>query len=297
MPSLPIAELSEVDGDVFDLSFVRPKNHYVLDSAVMGVECGEGGDGGSSCTCPADLGDAARPVEVPLLAEHFPSAVVADGLLRDEEVAVIDQLLRTSLPSFVPVPRTGVSAEVGNTNCPTKAVICTPPAFNEHLFRRLAPLLPPNARGINARWRLYHYPTGARLSVHKDRGEYPSTSVAMRGDETEPHVVFDDGRFGEGAHSCMSLLIYLSGDGTVESGGETIFYHPRTPEAAELNLESNGDDDVLAEHFEAVPVASAAGRAVAFYHGEHDDSPWHEGALVRSGTKLIVRTDIIFAER
>ena len=41
-------------------------------------------------------------------------------------------------------------------------------------------------------------------------------------------------------------------------------------------------------------VAVPRGSVLCFFHGEHALSPLHEGALVRSGVKRVVRTDVLY---
>ena len=92
-------------------------------------------------------------------------------------------------------------------------------------------------------------------------------------------------------HGCVTgytLLIYLNGrgdskgrgpasragaEGPALAGGETVFYDER---GAVLRS-----------------VAPAAGMALLHLHG--DECYEHEGAVVRAGTKYVLRSDVVFA--
>jgi hypothetical protein len=82
-----------------------------------------------------------------------------------------------------------------------------------------------------------------------------------------PHV--DERVFARGFTSGYTALYYLSG---ACEGGRTIFYDER------------GD--------ERCSVTPKAGRALYFRHGV--DMPEHEGEEVRSGTKYVLRSDVLF---
>mmetsp|Transcript_26411 Transcript_26411/g.67894 ORF Transcript_26411/g.67894 Transcript_26411/m.67894 type:complete len:89 (-) Transcript_26411:179-445(-) len=43
-----------------------------------------------------------------------------------------------------------------------------------------------------------------------------------------------------------------------------------------------------------VPVAATQGAALCFFHGRHPQSHLHEGSLITSGTKYIIRTDVLY---
>merc|ERR1712176_274129 len=73
--------------------------------------------------------------------------------------------------------------------------------------------------------------------------------------------------------SQMTFLILLS-DGY--EGGETRFF---------------------ADHFdsEGVAVRTPLGGVLCFPHGYHPDSPLHEGMLVNSGSKYMIRTEVLYS--
>jgi hypothetical protein len=73
----------------------------------------------------------------------------------------------------------------------------------------------------------------------------------------------------DGLRTEYTLLVYLSGD---MAGGETVFYDKREREIARI-----------------VP---AEGAALLFRHG--DECLMHEAMPVRSGTKHVLRTDVIY---
>ena len=105
----------------------------------------------------------------------------------------------------------------------------------------------------------------------------------------------------------MSLLIYLN-DGF--GGGETTFF-----EVEGEGGEEEGEGRVGGDVVRKFPVVPVKGNGVVFWHGDHPDSPFHEGfwiffvflifcfcffniffvgSVVTEGVKYIIRTDILF---
>lgn len=122
------------------------------------------------------------------------------------------------------------------------------------------------AVGLNPNLRVYRYSEGQRFGKHVD-GSHPLPDGIVTG---------------------YTLLIYLNGradskgkgaasrSGAEEpalAGGETVFYDER---GAVLRS-----------------VAPAAGMALLHLHG--DECYEHEGAMVRAGTKYVLRSDVVFA--
>lgn len=121
--------------------------------------------------------------------------------------------------------------------------------------------------GLNQRWRLYKYASGDVFRMHTD-GAWPGSGLDGQG-----RLVRD--AFGD-RWSQMTFLIYLDGD---YDGGETTFFVADRPGGGTGEL---------------VSVAVPRGSVLCFFHGEHALSPLHEGALVRSGVKRVVRTDVLY---
>ena len=124
------------------------------------------------------------------------------------------------------------------------------------------------ALGLNARFRFYRYREGDYFRPHTD-GAWPGSRVA-------------DGRLVHDAYgdriSQMSMLLFLS-DGY--TGGRTLFYLREGGRTA-------GGEAIVAS------VATPKGAAVCFPHGFHPLHCLHAGEPVGSGTKYIIRTDVLF---
>ena len=129
-----------------------------------------------------------------------------------------------------------------------------------------------HVRGINARFRFYRYRPGDYFKPHSD-GAWPSSQVV-------------DGKLVADAHpgllSQYSYLIFLS-DGY--EGGRTEFLVSR----ADPGKPAARRDDV-----ETVPVQTPRGAVLCFPHGHHPLHCIHAGEPIRSGTKYIIRTDILY---
>ena len=65
-----------------------------------------------------------------------------------------------------------------------------------------------------------------------------------------------------------------------DEGGETTFFVPSPNDPSTGGL---------------VSVAVPKGSVLCFYHGEHEHSLLHEGSLVTSGLKRIVRSDVLYS--
>ena len=123
------------------------------------------------------------------------------------------------------------------------------------------------ALGLNARFRFYRYREGDYFRPHTD-GAWPGSRVV------DGHLVHD--AYGDRI-SQMSMLLFLS-DGY--TGGRTLFYV------------GEGGGGAAAK---AVSVATPKGAALCFPHGFHPLHCLHAGEPIGSGTKYIIRTDVLFA--
>ena len=122
------------------------------------------------------------------------------------------------------------------------------------------------ALGLNARFRFYRYQPGDFFKPHTD-GAWPGSGVR-------------DGRLIHDAYgdrmSWMTCLLFLNQG---YAGGRTLFYPRCTVDA--------GDPT-------AVAVATPEGAALCFPHGAHPQHCLHAGEVIESGTKYIIRTDILY---
>src|SRR5262249_43689048 len=131
------------------------------------------------------------------------------------------------------------------------------PELARALFDRVRQVLPPTRRDAAGReWSL------ARLNERFRMCRY-ANGQAFR--------VHRDGAYASpgGARSWMTLQIYLN-DASAFTGGATRFYATR--DGAEIGA-----------------VRPEAGTAVVF---DHDF--WHDGETVPTGTKYVLRTDVIY---
>ena len=124
------------------------------------------------------------------------------------------------------------------------------------------------ACGLNPIFRCYKYAPGDCFRLHYDRSS-----------------------LGAAGLSCLSLLIYLS-PSQPERGGATTFLTPAPTRAG---------------GWTAVSAKPEQGGALFFFHGEHPQSPLHEGGLVNllvnpaagegpTPCKLVLRTDVMYTQ-
>ena len=129
-----------------------------------------------------------------------------------------------------------------------------------------------NALGINSRFRFYRYGPGDFFAPHTD-GSWPGSRVI-------------DGELVDNAYndrwSQLSFLLFLSGD---YEGGATQFYvspdNSHTP--------ARRPDDAV-----VIDVRTPVGGALCFPHGVHPLHCMHASQEITSGTKYIIRSDILF---
>ncbi|KAJ8602273.1 hypothetical protein CTAYLR_003672 [Chrysophaeum taylorii] len=178
-----------------------------------------------------------------------------------------------------PEPRTNLKTGVSERS---KTVVwLADAALNEGLFERCRSHLPQtyddcrDARGravgraelcgLNARWRLYRYDAGGTYRPHVD-GAWPASALDSAG-----NYVYD--AFGDRL-SKLTAVVYLNDD---FSGGTTAFY-------------SAADDNTL----RVFGVTPRAGSVLFFPHGDAAGSLIHEGSNVASGSKYIIRTEVLY---
>ena len=140
----------------------------------------------------------------------------------------------------------------------------------EILWRRAAPLIRSTddfdgkpAVGLNARLRFYRYGPGDYFGPHTD-GSWPGSRVV---DGKLLDNAFDD------RWSQLTFLLYLSDD--FEGGATRFHVNPLNPE-------------------ETVDLRTPLGGALCFPHGMHPLHCVHASEPIRSGTKYIIRSDVLF---
>lgn len=146
------------------------------------------------------------------------------------------------------------------------------------LFARVKDLLPQEIDGdrlvgLNRRWRLYRYLAGNAYRKHLD-GAWPASGVRVSSDGRKQYL-YD--AYGGSTRSRYTFIVYLSDD---FEGGATTFFVPQV-----------GVEGTL----QARPVQPRRGFATVFPHGETAVPLLHEGSPVISGTKYLLRTDVVYA--
>lgn len=151
---------------------------------------------------------------------------------------------------------------------------------NDIIWQRCQSLLHDNhefnagkhALGINSRFRFYRYGPGDFFAPHTD-GSWPGSRVI-------------DGELVDNAYkdrwSQLSLLLFLSED---YEGGATQFYV--SPDNSHTPARRPGDAVVI-------DVRTPVGGALCFPHGVHPLHCMHASQEITSGTKYIIRSDILF---
>jgi len=126
--------------------------------------------------------------------------------------------------------------------------------------------------GLNARFRFYRYRKGDYFKPHTD-GAWPGSKIV-------------DGQLITNAYpdrwSQLSFLLFLSDD---YEGGSTQFL-VNNPVAAQPAQQQNQDT--------RVNVRTAMGGALCFPHGMHPLHCLHSSEEILSGTKYIIRSDVLF---
>ena len=129
-----------------------------------------------------------------------------------------------------------------------------------------------SAKGINARFRFYRYKTGDYFKPHTDGG-WPGSRVI------DGELIADA---YPGLYSQYTCLIFLN-DGY--EGGHTQFFVSKS----DSEKPAKATDDV-----NIVSVKTPKGGVLCFPHGMHPLHCLHSGESITSGTKYIIRTDILF---
>eukprot|EP00873_Tetraselmis_striata_P046548 jgi/Tetstr1/466812/TSEL_011282.t1 len=211
-----------------------------------------------------DVAGACERVDIP----QVPGAFLLQNLVTPSECAALIRL--SEAMGYTEDAPVSLGRDVRhNENC----VWIADDSLTGPIFERCKHLLPQEVNsgavaGLNARWRLYKYGPEDIFRAHTD-GAWPGSGI------TETGVLKSD-IFGD-RWSQLTFVIYLNDD---FEGGETSFF-----------LKKKGSDR---RSIDLVPVAATQGAALCFFHGRHPQSHLHEGSLITSGTKYIIRTDVLY---
>jgi hypothetical protein len=194
------------------------------------------------------------------------SCCIADVLSPDEATSII-QVGETV--GFTPdVPLTGKKSILAH-----HFVWMADAAWTENVFARCRPHLPEEIHGakiigLNRRLRCYRYVKGSVYRPHVD-GAWPMSGI----DETTGEYVYDMAK-GK-VSSKLTFLVYLN-EGF--EGGCTTYFTPAMEEG----------------HLRVTPVAPRVGSVMVFPHADTAGCLVHEGSGVESGTKYIIRTEVLY---
>ena len=128
------------------------------------------------------------------------------------------------------------------------------------------------AKGLNARYRFYRYSTGDFFQPHTD-GAWPGSEVIDQRLVVDAHP---------GLYSQYTYLLFLN-DGY--QGGHTQFFVSKSNPGEPAKAESDVN---------LVNVRTPKGAALCFPHGMHPLHCLHASEEIFSGTKYVIRTDVLF---
>ena len=195
-----LLDLSDADGDVFDLSFVFDQNWWVEPGCLPSLTDAPPGPVSRTDCCAGIL-------------QH--SFELQNVLSRAECNAIV------SLSDAIGFQRPKCGGGIGSKEAsppPDRLVWVTKPDWCERVYKRMEACLPARIAGrkpvgINPRWRLYRYDPGFALDRHQDR------SFKASGIDEAGELRYDVLR--DGSESLLTLLIYLN-EGM--EGGGTMLY-------------------------------------------------------------------------
>jgi len=151
---------------------------------------------------------------------------------------------------------------------------------NEIIWKRCQPLMRDGedvfagrqALGLNSRFRFYRYTEGDYFAPHTD-GSWPGSRVI-------------DGELVNNAYSDrwsqLSFLLFLSDDYV---GGSTQFY---------IRRENSSQPAKISREVPVINIRTPIGGALCFPHGTHPLHCLHSSEEITSGTKYIIRSDVLF---
>ncbi len=195
-----LLELSDADGDVFDLSFVFDKNWWVEPGCLPSLT-------------DAPPGPVLRRDCCAGILQH--SFELHNVLSRPECDAIM------TLSDAIGFQRPTCGGGIGSKEAsppPDRFVWVTDQGWCNRVYKRMEACLPTHITGrkpvgINPRWRLYRYEPGFALERHQDR------SFKASGTDETGKLRYDLLR--DGSESLLTLLIYLN-EG-MEGGGTMLF--------------------------------------------------------------------------
>ncbi len=126
--------------------------------------------------------------------------------------------------------------------------------------------------GLNGRWRFYKYQSGDFFSTHTD-GSWPGSRII--GGELIANAYND-------RWSMYTFIIFLTDD--YEGGHTQFIVNSKNPQIPVQGL-ANSD---------TVNVKTSAGSVLCFPHGTHPLHCLHGSEMVGTGTKYIIRSDVLF---
>lgn len=148
--------------------------------------------------------------------------------------------------------------------------------------------------GLNDHFRIYRYIPGHYFGQHYDESvkasviplETPNTNISSSHDQTtKPLSNFKEGK------TVWTMLVYLTGEPQGEvTGGETLFY-PNEEDADFMERAAKNKQTVDVPNT-AVKIKLDKGTALLHKHG--DDCLLHESAIIKSGVKWVLRTDLVY---
>lgn len=213
--------------------------------------------------------DSARPAVTRRAVADAPGAFILQDVLSGNECDRLIKMVETM--GFTEDAPVSLGRHIRkNENC----VWLADDTLNDGIFERCRAMLPQEVEegqvcGLNARWRLYKYNPSDIFRPHTD-GSWPGSGV----DSSGRQIIRD--RYGD-RWSQLTFVVFLNDE---FDGGSTRFFYPIDPEGSQEHRVAEGQ--------------TPRGGVLCFFHGEHPQSPLHEGALVESGTKYIIRTDVLY---
>ena len=271
-------------------------------------------------TFPSISSAGAQPVVGPDGEPLF--ALVLDNLIGDDAMAHVLREAEGAGFEEAMMNTGDVSQEKGQLDTgsrQSRRAIFTSTSLAEELWTVLEPHMPPaevvpgprwrgwRAVGVNPRLRVLQYSETDRFEVHMDgsysnRSQPPQAKARTEANKDDKDYDNDDNdddneeEEEELQKSFLTLQVYLNdGGGRDFTGGGTRFITPvgggqkkrKSPEAAP---EPEQFDATTA--FDTCDVVPRRGRVLMFQH-----NIWHEGERITRGSKLVLRSEIMFAQR
>ncbi len=209
--------------------------------------------------------DAPDATLQPLVLGDKIAFIIEDVVTRNEAARLIE--LTESLGYRDAAP--GIQTPPGMRRNKTVHWIAPADAMAE-IYRRIAPLLPatidgqPLAGALSHRMNMYRYDTGDEFNLHID-GDWPGYGASENG---QTMVQW------QGAHSKLTMLLYLNGAEDGVEGGDTVLYD---------------------QGQQQLSVRPKTGRALFFRHGHSRGSVLHAGApLTGKVSKYVARINVLY---